>query len=620
MNNRLLTSLLTHESSERITELKLDAKMINGQDKNEQTALQLAAQYGRSNIVLLLLGEGAEIKSINKTIQHQHPLIGQLIAAFSEEKCDPAVTAGLYCYALNHHARELSERLIKHLPPVMQVEAKISTRQKNAYHFAEKKQKEMMVRVCNHKIENYAAIFEHAYAVKNYDAVRTILSGCNNHTALLEEILLTEQNDCVRFLMVAAALDPYEIALHLHKKKPQLLEKWIRFAWTREGLLQGLIEQSIVEDKLPAADILALISTVQQTKAENIHLLFERAVSKRYPIHFTVNTANQLPEQENKLVYRLGSRLHLTILRSGEDELGAITQFFPAGVLDIIFSYCDSNSQEQLKNSTFFKNRFALLNRPAESKKSAQTLHLNTQLRILNEFITVTEQELASKAWYNHPGQVLAQKKWGTLLVILLFIGWAVSLGFLGDAVVRRNSLEETLREQRCDHWYSKENCLDIAKNPSGKCMWIDPDPCLGIIEYRQTQLAIMLSTMIGSMFGGLPALWITVSFICSLRTQPLQRFNDLPLTSYKAGTREAAERMFSEFKGTLFNPFETSSMESKVIDVLGIARRERDTRQAQLTSLTEIRAEHLIDVDFEKVSAVDDTGSLNRPLLEKKM
>lgn len=614
MNNRLLSYLKNHAASERITELKLDAKMINAIDENGQSALQLAAYFGRPNIVLLLLSEGAEIEPINDKTRYQHPLVDHILSACREKKSDPAVIAGIYCYALNRGANELSERMTKYLPPAANVEAKFTPRQSKLYQFAEEKEEKMMTKGCDNKIENYAAIFAHAYAVKHYAALGIIISGCRTKLVeLLEYFLTSKQNDCARFLIVATAMDLYEIALYLHNKNNQkTLEKFIHLVWKREGLLQGLIEQSIVENKLPAADILALINTLQQTKSDDMNLLFEHAISNRYPLSFTVNTANRLPEPENELVYRLGSRLHLTILRSGEDELGVFTKYLPPGVLDIFFGYCDSASQTLLKKSTFFKTRMDLLNTPIETKKEGQIQHYTKQLQLLNEFIIATEQELASKTCFSHPSQILLSNKTELILALVCFAGLVVSMGFIGDAAVREHSLAKALEGKTCiTNYAGKRDCTDVGGDPNSDC----EEKCPGINEYNEAKLIlIMVGTLGAGMTGGL-FLFGAAYFIYLFCTQRRQRFNDLPLTSFNIRTREAAENMLAEFKGTLFNPFETTRMESKVIDVLRIARHEQQTREAKLASLTEVKIQHPIDIndDFETMARVDDrTLSLN--------
>lgn len=577
MNNRLLTYLKNHEASERIIELKLDKELVNTEDENKQTPLQIAAEYGRFDIVLLLLSEGAEIRTVNDNVRYRHPLIIQLLAACSEKKADPTVIAGIYCYALNRNARVLSERMIKYLPPSANSEAKFTSRQKKSYQYAEKKQESMMVHGCDNKIENYATLFAHAFSVKNYDVLRTILNGCPNHLALLEEFLTSDQNECARFLIVSTAMDLYETALNLHKNKMPLLEKLIRIAWNSEGLLQGLIEKSIMKDTLPAADILALIKTLQQLKREDVNLLFERAVSQRYQLQFTVKSANQLSKEENELVYNLGCRLNLSILRHDEDELKSFIQYFPADLHDIILAYCDSKTQKELNGSSFFKTRMALGSKPAEAKKSAQVLHLNTRLRVLNEFITAADQELAGKTRWSHCGQLY--RFWDKLLFIISLGVALVSSGVVAYTDIRTNALKELLRVETdningfsCYHASQGTYCL------SG---------CVSCPEY-QTLTKLEVGFGIGL---GLSCFFLMIMLpgtISAFRNQQPRRFNDLSLLSYNAHTRSAAESMFSEFKGTLFNPFETNSLESKVSDVLTIARRERDTKQAQLASLTE--------------------------------
>lgn len=607
MNNRLLTYLENHEASERIKDLKLDKKMVNAENENGQSPLQLAAQYGRPDLVLFLLTEGAEIKQVNYSVRHQHPLIVQTLAACLEKKSDPAVIAGIYCYALNRNAHELSERMTKHLPPAAKVEAKFTDRQSRLYELAETKQKSMMVKGWD-KMENYAVIFSHAYAVKNYDAVRTILSGCEDHIALLEEILTTEQNDCVPFLIVAAAMDLYEIALHLHKNKPKLLEKFIRLAWNKEGLLQGLIEKSIIEDQPPAGDILALIKILQQPmKKEDMDLLFERAVSERHQLRFTVKTAHQLSEEENELVYSLGCRLNLPILRHNEDELKVFINCLPVDLHDIVLGYCDQGTQTSLTGSSFFKARIGLLSKPLESKKSAQIQHLNTQLRLLNEFITATELELAGKTRWSHCGQLYGKGE--KLLFFLFLAALVVNSAFLGYTVPKINPLKEILKGEL---WGPNIPCYYPDAPVGLQCQ----DECTGCPEFK-TFSNWEIGFGIGVGLSGLALLVLVYNqLIPTFRSQQPQRFNNLPLTSFNIRTRAAAESMLAEFKGTLFNPFETSRMESKVGDVLGIARRERDARKGELASLEETKAEHAIDIndnDFEAVAEVDDrTLSLN--------
>lgn len=568
MNNRLLHYLKNHDASDRIMELKLDSKMIHAEDENKQTALQIAAQYGRVNIVLLLLSEGAEIKYINENMGYQHPLVAQILAACCEKKSDQDVVAGIYFYVLNHNAHELSERMAKHLPPAENAKTKLTFRQSKSYEFAEKKSENMMSHGCDNNIENYAALFAHAYTVKNYIALRTIVSGCyKRQIELLEYFLTTGQNDCARFLIVATAMDLYEIALHLHKTNLPLLEKLIHLAWSKEGLLQGLIEQSILEDKLPATDILLLIKTLQQqVSKDTMNFLFEDAVSERYQFLFTIKTANVLSEEKNKLVYSLGCRLNLSILRHGKDELEVFINCLPTDLHDIILNYCDINSKKELSGSTFFKTRMDLLNKTAESKKAAEIFHLNRQLRILNEFITTIQQELDGKTRWSHREQVYGTKEKLISLFALMVI--AAFSSAMEPTVTR--CIRDGVSEDFCD-----------------------------------TSIRFYVS---------IPILFAVLALIrtgiCPIICHQPQRFNDLPLTSYNAHTRAAAENMLNEFKGTSrVNPFEGCGLESKAGDMLTIARDERDTGQAKLASLMQIKEEHKIDInedDFDEVPMLD--------------
>lgn len=623
MNNRLLNFLKNYEASERITELKLDSKMVNAEDENKQTALQLAAHDGRSDIVLLLVSEGAEIKPINENIRFHHPLVVQILAACRDKKSDPAIIAGIHCYALRQKAQALSARVAKHLPAPLDIEAKFTTRQRTAYDYAVNGNKAMMMNGCQNKIENYATLFAHAYAVKNYAALQIILSGCDTHIKLLEHFLTTEQNDCARFFIVAAAMDLYELALYFHKENSQAFKKLIHLVWSKTGLLQGLIERSILE-KLPANDIPALIKTLQkETKEDDVNLLFERAVSQRYPIRFTVKTSNKLSIEDNELVYNLGCRLNIFILRSGEDELSQFVNYFPSALHDIILNYCDPDSQKHLSSSSFLKHRLGLIHAPVESKKAAQIQHLNMQLRLLNEFVIAAEEELASKTCWSHPGQLY--KTHEKLIFLFIFIGLVISSGLLGHAVPRRNALREILGKEQFP------SCVDFFNNHcfeygSQDCLYKDyredheqcvvNDACTGCPEFNSLYGMVVGSSVSVGILGFI-FLLLMGGAINSFRSQQPQRFNDLPITSYQTRTRGAAERMLTEYKGTQFNPFEECSMKSKVGDVLGIARRERDIKQGLLTSLTFVarkrRVEHKIDIDES------DVGSLDVPLLERK-
>lgn len=87
--------------------------------------------------------------------------------------------------------------------------------------------------------ENYYELFAHAYAKKNYVAIKTILDCCDPK-ALLKMLLMKNEQQMSLFLLIGANFNLYDLALYF--RQDTCLPKFIALAWGSEGDFKQFVQ------------------------------------------------------------------------------------------------------------------------------------------------------------------------------------------------------------------------------------------------------------------------------------------------------------------------------------------------------------------------------------------
>lgn len=559
MKSRLQSYLKNHETSSTITELKLEKEAVNTPDENKQTPMQLAMQDGRTDIILWLLANDADKSEVSPAVKRKHPLVYDITHV-----TDPLLMHAIFLYGLRMNSKTLQASVKP--PAVLDLlsESKLEPRYKKAYEFAINKSSRMVSIACSFNTVDYSLIFQHAFSLMNYDALKTIIAACNQHEDLLKEFLLKGRNDCAKFLIVAAGMDVYQAALSLRKEK-KLLDTFLNIAWTRDGLVEGLVDRCVLSEE-PQTDIINLAKSLADR--DKLTELYENAMHKRYGLPVAQESS---PEIANRL------QLLVPIEHKHRFPL-------PDDLAMSVFTWCNKEEKKALRESS--KHLRFLINRglkPTQFNTQHQLDFVTKQLTLLNHFIESTKQEQKEKGWSSHSSQLFSQQPTKIKIYLLLAFTLTITgLGFLIYGIERKITLKPLLANSTV--FNSTRSCLNddcIADMCSDDHLMCDLS-CNGCRDLNRA----LSFEVLGGVLAVAAFLRIFGDLVRVSRSHRSQRFDDLPLSSYKKGTRVAAEAMFAEFKGTLFNPFENHHMDSKVGQVLAKAIKEREKKQSEQKKL----------------------------------
>lgn len=492
--------------------------------KNEDIspeAMVLAAQANRTDKMLWLLAQNAEFKTVTQDHVQDHPLAYAILAACSDEKKQDHITAcGIYVYALRHKSETLQKR----------VQAKLGEHKSSAEELKlsprltkayqyARDGKANMVALACTNHFIYSQLLAHAFFLRHHLALQTIVDAI--WTKCKDEMNKQLMLDILENLLQQRQNDCVKFLII-----GAGLDLYHIVLKIKKELFPRLVAIAWTHEGILSGFMSRFVSPKPPAKED---LLFIKACGQKEALipvfeaavnrHYGLNFKEKVWPDKSSTHDAILNRIKLIMPMKGEVPFN-----WPDDIYNIVIDYCTQSEKQQLRKWTnhlaFLVDTRAL---PDDFAKEERIKYLTHQFTLLNNFIVCAEKELSKKTRCSHICQLIPQTKDQLFLALILI---AAIIG----AVL-----------------------LAYGENVAG-----------------------------GLLFG-VGGLYTLVLMTLVLVNQNPQRFYDLSIADLQRNTRQAAETMLTEFKGSLFA---NHSVGSKVGEVLNLARTTRNLKQGEIESL----------------------------------